>query len=423
LNAGINKIKLVLLKILVILNNCIFGITMDLFDNKRFVAHLDLDTFFVSVERLKNSKFIGKPLIVGGMSDRAVVSACSYETRKFGVHSAMPMKLAMRLCPHAIVVRGDMDSYSYYSRVVTDVVRETVPVMEKASVDEFYVDLTGVDRFFGCSQFMIELKNRIKKESGLPISYALASNKLISKVATDDAKPDGRKEILHGLEKDYLAPLKIQRMPGIGEKTSVLLLQMGVSTIKILSEIPVPMMHNLLGKNGIDLSRKANGIDPSPIIPYSEQKSIGTEETFMQDTIDMQFLNSELIRMTERLTFQLRKQERLTGCVTVKLRYANFDTVSKQMVISYTASDTVLLKKVKELFAKLYDKRMLVRLIGVRFSHLVQGSQQINLFEDTEEAVRLYQAMDAMRARYGDEAIKRAISVKEREKRERSPHF
>ncbi|WP_312698125.1 MULTISPECIES: DNA polymerase IV [Sphingobacterium] len=396
---------------------------MNLVDNKRFVAHLDLDTFFVSVERLKNSKFIGKPLIVGGMSDRAVVSACSYETRKFGVHSAMPMKLALRLCPHAIVVRGDMDSYSYYSRVVTDVVRETVPVMEKASVDEFYVDLTGVDRFFGCSQFMVDLKGKIQKESGLPISYALASNKLISKVATDDAKPDGRKEILHGLEKDYLAPLKIQRMPGIGDKTSMLLLQMGVKTIKILSEIPVPMMHNLLGKNGIDLSRKANGIDPSPIIPYSEQKSIGTEETFVQDTINMQFLNSELIRMTERLTFQLRKQERLTGCVTVKLRYANFDTVSKQMVISYTASDTVLLKKVKELFAKLYDRRMLVRLIGVRFSHLVQGSQQINLFEDTEEAVRLYQAMDAMRARYGDEAIKRAISLKEINKKDRSPHF
>jgi len=396
---------------------------MNLFDNKRFVAHLDLDTFFVSVERLKNSKFIGKPLIVGGMSDREVVSACSYETRKFGVHSAMPMKLALRLCPHAIVVRGDMDSYSYYSRIVTDVVRETVPLMEKASVDEFYVDLTGVDRFFGCSQFMMDLKNKIRKESGLPISYALASNKLISKVATDDAKPDGRKEILHGLEKDYLAPLKIQRMPGIGDKTSMLLLQMGVRTIKILSEIPVPMMHNLLGKNGIELSRKANGIDSSPIIPYSEQKSIGTEETFQQDTINMQFLNSELIRMTERLTFQLRKQERLTGCVTVKLRYANFDTVSKQMVISYTASDTVLLKKVKELFAKLYDKRMLVRLIGVRFSHLVQGSQQINLFEDTEEAVRLYQAMDAMRARYGDEAIKRAISLKNVEKKDRTPHF
>lgn len=384
---------------------------MDWQDTKRFVAHLDLDTFFVSVERLKNSQFVGKPLIVGGGSDRGVVAACSYETRKFGVHSAMPMKLALRLCPHAIVVRGDSDSYSHYSRLVTDVVADTVPVMEKASIDEFYVDLTGVDRFFGCSQFMIELKDRIRKESGLPISYALASNKLVSKVATDDAKPDGRKEIAHGLEKSYLAPLRIERMPGIGQKTSTLLQQMGVRTIKVLSEIPVPMMQNLLGKNGVDLSRKANGIDPTPIVPYSEQKSMGTEETFQQDTIDLKFLNSEIIRMTEKLAFQLRQSGKLTGCITVKLRYSNFDTVSKQMVISYTASDAVLIRKAKELFSKLYEKRMLVRLIGVRFSHLVHGSQQINLFEDTEEAVRLYQAMDAMRNRFGDEIVKRAISV------------
>ncbi len=379
--------------------------------NKRFVAHLDLDTFFVSVERLKNSAFVGKPLIVGGLSDRAVVAACSYETRKFGVHSAMPMKLALRLCPQAIVVRGDSDSYSYYSRLVTDVVQDTVPVMEKASIDEFYVDLTGVDRFFGCSLFMSELKEKIRKESGLPISYALASNKLISKVATEDAKPDGRREIEHGFEKDYLAPLHIKRMPGIGQKTSALLQQMGVKTIKVLSEIPVPMMQNLLGKNGVDLSRKANGIDLSPIVPYSEQKSMGTEETFQQDTIDMQFLMSEIIRMTEKLAFQLRQSQKLTGCITVKLRYSNFDTVSKQMVISYTSSDAILIRKAKELFTKLYEKRMLVRLIGVRFSHLVQGSLQINLFEDTAEAVRLYQAMDAMRYRYGDEVVKRAISL------------
>lgn len=400
----------VLLKKLVFLKSKLTK-EMDWQDTKRFVAHLDLDTFFVSVERLKNSQFVGRPLIVGGLSDRGVVAACSYETRKFGVHSAMPMKLALRLCPHAIVVRGDSDSYSYYSRLVTDVVADTVPVMEKASIDEFYVDLTGVDRFFGCSQFMVELKNRIRKESGLPISYALASNKLVSKVATDDAKPDGRKEIAHGLEKSYLAPLKIERMPGIGQKTSALLQQMGVRTIKVLSEIPVPMMQNLLGKNGVELSRKANGIDPTPIIPYSEQKSMGTEETFQQDTIDIKFLNSEIIRMTEKLAFQLRQSGKLTGCITVKLRYSNFDTVSKQMVISYTASDAVLIRKAKELFAKLYEKRMLVRLIGVRLSHLVQGSQQINLFEDTEEAVRLYQAMDAMRNRFGDEVIKRAISA------------
>lgn len=384
---------------------------MDWQDSKRFVSHLDLDTFFVSVERLKNSQFVGKPLIVGGLSDRGVVAACSYETRKFGVHSAMPMKLALRLCPHAIVVRGDSESYSYYSRLVTDIIAESVPVMEKASIDEFYVDLTGVDRFFGCGKFMSELKSRIRKETGLPISYALASNKLVSKVATDDAKPDGQKEVAHGQEKSYLAPLPIDRMPGIGRKTSTLLQQMGVRTIKTLSEIPVPMMQNLLGKHGVELSRKANGIDPTPIVPYSEQKSISTEETFQQDTIDMKFLNSELIRMTEKLAFQLRQSKKLTGCVTVKLRYSNFDTVSKQMVIPYTASDTVLIAKAKELFAKLYEKRMLVRLIGVRFSHLVHGSHQISLFEDTEEAVRLYQAMDILRNKYGEEAVKRAISI------------
>lgn len=384
---------------------------MDEGANRRFVSHLDLDTFFVSVERLKNSAFVGKPLLVGGLSDRAVVAACSYETRQFGVHSAMPMKLALRLCPQAIVVRGDADSYSYYSRLVTDVVQDTVPIMEKASIDEFYVDLTGVDRFFGCSQFMSELKAKITKESGLPISYALASNKLISKVATEDAKPDGSTEIAYGLEKSYLAPLHIARMPGIGDKTSSLLQQMGVRTIKVLSEIPVPMMQSLLGKNGVDLSRKANGIDLTPIVPYSEQKSMGTEETFQHDTIDMHFLNSEIVRMTEKLAFQLRQSQRLTGCITVKLRYSNFDTVSKQMVIAYTSSDAVLIRKAKELFIKLYDKRMLVRLIGVRFSHLVQGALQINLFDDTEETVRLYQAMDSMRNRFGDEIVKRAISI------------
>ncbi len=377
----------------------------------RFVAHLDLDTFFVSVERLKNSAFYNIPLIVGGAGDRSVVAACSYETRKFGVHSAMPMKLALRLCPQATVVRGDSDSYSYYSRIVTDIIKDTVPVMEKASIDEFYVDLTGIDRYYGCSQFMRELKDKIRVESGLPISYALASNKLVSKVATEDAKPDGNKEIAFGYEKSYLAPLSINRMPGIGEKTSILLKKMGVKTIQKLSEIPVPMMRNLLGKNGVDLSRKSNGIDTSPIIPYSEQKSISTEETFMEDTINIHFLNSEIIRMVEKLAFQLRQHKKLTGCITIKLRYSNFDTVSKQMVISYTSSDAVLIRKAKELFEKLYEKRLLVRLVGVRLSHLVEGALQINLFEDTEESVRLYQAMDAMRNRFGIEVVKRAIST------------
>ncbi|MBC7745307.1 MAG: DNA polymerase IV [Flavobacterium sp.] len=379
-------------------------------NNRRYIAHFDLDSFFVSVERLKNSKLAGIPLIVGGMSDRGVVAACSYETRAYGVHSAMPMKLALRLCPQAQVIRGDYDSYSHYSRLVTDIIRQEVPVLEKASIDEFYMDLTGMDKFFGCKKFTGELKTKVLRETGLPISYALASNKLISKIGTNEAKPNGQMEIDFGNEKPFLAPLSINKMPGIGDKTSNLLRQMGVETIKTLSEIPPVMLQSRFGKTGIDLSRKANGIDQSPVIPYSEQKSIGKEETFENDTINMDFLHAELVRMTENVAFQLRKQKKLCGCITIKLRYANFDTVSKQVVISYCSSDEILLQTAKELFKKLYDKRLLVRLLGVRLSHLVNGVQQINLFTDTEESVKLYQALDHIRNRYGEHAVCRAVS-------------
>ena len=378
---------------------------------ERHIVHLDLDTFFVSVERLKNEALKGKPVIIGGSSDRGVVASCSYEARKFGVHSAMPMKLARRLCPSAFYVKGDYDSYSQQSRLVTEVIQEQVPLMEKASIDEFYIDMTGMDRFFGCEKFTKELREKIVKESGLPISCALAVNKLVSKVATHDAKPNGQTTIPFGKEKPYLAPLPIRRMPGIGEKTSTLLERMGVENIRLLSEIPPRMMQNLLGKWGIDLSRKANGIDESPVIPYTEQKSIGTENTFESDTIDMAFLNSQLVRMTEKVGFELRQKRKLCGCIRVKLRYANFDTVSRQCIISYTSSDEVLLERAKELFAKLYDRRMLVRLVGVKVSHLVQGNQQIDLFQDTEEGVNLYQAIDWIKNRYGEKSLTRAITL------------
>lgn len=378
---------------------------------ERHIVHLDLDTFFVSVERLKNEALKGKPVIIGGSSDRGVVASCSYEARKFGVHSAMPMKLARRLCPSAYYIKGDHDSYSQQSRIVTQIIQEQVPLMEKASIDEFYIDMTGMDRFFGCRKFTQELRDKITRESGLPISCALAVNKLVSKVATHDAKPNGQTTIPFGTEKPYLAPLPIRRMPGIGEKTSVLLERMGVENIKLLSEIPPRMMQNLLGKWGIDLSRKANGIDESPVIPYTEQKSIGTENTFESDTIDMAFLHSQLVRMTEKVGFELRQKRKLCGCITVKLRYANFDTVSRQCIISYTSSDEVLLERAKELFAKLYEKRMLVRLIGVKVSHLVQGHQQIDLFQDTEEGVSLYQAIDWIKNRYGEKSLTRAITL------------
>ena len=380
-------------------------------NTERHITHLDLDTFFVSVECLRNPKLIGKPVLIGGSGDRGVVASCSYEARKFGIHSAMPMKIARRLCSHAIVVRGDMEAYSKYSRLVTDIVQDTVPLFEKASIDEFYVDLTGMDKFFGCKLFSDELKKKILKESGLPISYGLASNKLISKVATNEVKPNGQIEIPFGIEKIYLAPLSVAKLPGVGKQTALLLLKMGVETVKVLSEIPVEMMQNLLGKSGTDLWRKANGIDETPVVPFHEQKSISTENTFQQDTIDINFLNSELVRMTEKIAFDLRQQDKVTGCITVKLRYSNFETFTKQLTIPYTNADHILLKTAKELFSKLYERRMLIRLIGIRFTNLIPGNYQISLFDDTQETIKLYQAVDSIKKQFGEGLLIRAAGV------------
>lgn len=377
----------------------------------RNIAHFDLDAFFVSVECLKNPRLKGKPLLVGGSGDRGVVAACSYEARRFGIHSAMPMHLARRLCPQAIIIRGDMESYGKYSSLVTGIMQDTVPLFEKASIDEFYIDLTGMDKFFGCSLFAKELKQKVLKESGLPVSYALASNKLISKVATNEVKPNGMLEIGFGREKSFLAPLSVSKLPGIGKETAYKLVRRGVETIRTLSEIPMEMMETMLGKTGIDLWRKANGLDESPIVPYREQRSISTERTFETDTINLNFLHAELIRMTESIGFDLRRQDKLTGCLTVKLRYSNFDTVARQKTIDYTNADHLLLQTAREIFDKLYDRRLLIRLLGIRFTKLIPGNYQIKLYEDTQEQIRLYQSIDSIKRQFGEHAVFRAAGV------------
>jgi DNA polymerase-4 len=383
-----------------------------LIDNNRHITHLDLDTFFVSVERLQNPKLVGKPVIVGGDGGRGVVASCSYEARKFGIHSAMPMYAAKRLCSHAIIVKGDYEAYSKYSQLVTEVISDSVPMFEKASIDEFYIDMTGMDRFFGCSLFSSELKKKITKESGLPISYALASNKLISKVATNEVKPNGQLEIPFGNERSYLAPLNIVKLPGVGDKTKILLLNMGVQKVETLAKIPVELMLNLLGKAGAELHRRANGIDESPVVPFHEQKSISTENTFQQDTTDLKFLHAELSRMTEKIAFQLRCDNRLTGCVSVKIRYTDFETHNVQKSIPASNQDHILLKTVKELFTKLYTRRVLIRLIGIRFTNLLPGNYQINLFEDTQENINLYQAIDSIKKQFGEGRLVRGTGLK-----------
>ena len=375
------------------------------------ILHLDLDTFFVSVERLLNPELKNKPLLVGGVSDRGVVAACSYETRGYGIHSGMPMKMARELCPEARVIRGNAGTYSKHSDVVTDIIKEEVPLFEKSSIDEFYADLSGMDRFFGCYKYATELRQRIIRETGLPISFGLSVNKVVSKVATNEAKPNDQIKIDAGYEKPFLAPLSVKKIPMVGDKTYQTLRNLGIRQVKTVQEMPVDIMQRVLGAQGKVIWKRANGVDNTPVIPFSERKSISNERTFDRDTIDVHRLKGILIAMTENLAYQLRRGEKLTACVTVKIRYADFNTYSKQMRIPYTSADHLLIPKVLGLFKTLYNKRMLVRLIGVRFSHLVSGSYQINLFEDTEEALNLYQALDHIRNRYGDRSVIRASAM------------
>jgi DNA polymerase-4 len=372
---------------------------------------MDLDTFFVSVERKMNSALIGKPVLVGGTGDRGVVASCSYEARSYGIHSGMSMKMARQMCTEAIVVKGDHEQYSKYSNIITDIIKETVPVYEKTSIDEFYMDLTGMDKFFGCFKFATELRYRIIKETALPISMAMSSNKTVAKIGTGQAKPNGQIEIVHGDEKNFLAPLSIKKIPMVGEKTYQLLRNMGIEKIKTIQEMPVELMQQVLGENGLMIWRKANGIDVSAVEPYDERKSISTESTFEKDTIDVTFLKQMMISMTEKLAYQLRNENKLTSCVTVKIRYSDFNTYTMQSRIAYTALDHTLIDKAKELFDKLFQKRLLVRLIGIRFSYLVQGNYQFNLFDDMREKILLYDAMDKLRNRYGIDAVQRASAM------------
>ena len=374
------------------------------------IIHMDLDAFFVSVECLLNSKLKGVPLIVGGSSNRGVVASCSYEARKFGVHSAMPINMALQLCPDAKIISGDMDAYSKYSHMITEIIKEESPLFEKASIDEFYIDASGMDRFFGSVKWSKELRQKIIKETGLPISMGVSVNKMMSKVLAGEYKPNAEKHLSQNEVRGFLDPLSIKKIPMVGKKTAQFLSEMGVGQIKILRQMPVKMLEQAFGKNGKVLWHKANGIDPSPVVPYIERKSISTECTFGQDTTDIGKMKVILMAMVEKLTFKLRESQKLTSCVAVKIRYSNFDTETKQARLAYTASDQILVKQVLALFKQLYQRRMLIRLVGIRFSGLVHGNYQINLFDDTEETIKLYQALDKIRGKYGQTSIIRAAT-------------
>jgi len=374
---------------------------------QRQIAHLDLDSFFVSVERLRNKAYIGKPLIIGGTSNRGVISSCSYEARAYGLRSAMPIKQAKLLCPEnvGIYITPDMDEYSKHSKIVTQIIEEKSPLYEKSSIDEHYIDLTGMDKFFNCLKWSRELRQTIIKESGLPISFGLSVNKTVSKIATDQSKPNGELYVPQDRVLPFLSPLHVSKMPMVGAKTNEQLKQLGINTIEGLRQVPLQLLQKVFGKSGISLWEKAHGIDTSPVEPYSERKSISSEITFNKDTIDIKMLDEVISGMVEDVCFQLRKEEKVAGCVVIKLRYSNFDTHTIQQKISLTAFDHEIISIAKQLFKKLYEKRMLIRLIGVKLTELCQGNQQINLFDNTTEQISLYQTLDKIKKRFGNNSV------------------
>lgn len=379
---------------------------------QRYIAHLDLDSFFVSVEMLHNPSLKGKAVIVGGSRDRGVVTTCSYEARKFGVHSAMPMKTAMKLCPHAILVRGTRSEYSRYSRWVTDIIAAKAPLFEKASIDEFFIDLTGMDKFFDPYQWTIDLRAEIIDKTQLPISFGLATNKMVAKIATDEAKPNGYLFVQPGMEKAFLAPLPVNKFSGVGEHTFQVLKEMGIHTIKDLSETPIATLEKRLGKYGADLWQKSQGIHNGEVHSYHEAKSISSENTFEENTADTAFLLSELVRMTEKVAYELRQDGKLAGCIAVKIRYPNFETTSRQTTIDYTLRDDELIPQAIDLFHKLYRKGQPVRLLGVRLSELTNHAVQGSLFDDAAKKNNLYKAIDDVKNKFGKSSLAKARTIK-----------
>ena len=374
---------------------------------QRIIAHFDLDSFFVSVEVLNDPSLKGKPVFVGG-SERGVVASCSYEARKLGIHSGMPSKKALLICPQAIAVKGNYSEYSKYSRWVTQIIASKAPLYEKASIDEFYIDLTGMDQFFNPLQWTIDLRSQIMEETKLPISFGMGSNKMIAKIATGQAKPNGYLQVAFGKEQEFLSPLLINKIPGVGDYTNEVLQSMGIFTIGDVKLFEPAQLEERLGKWGLELWQKSFGIHTGEVCQYHEAKSISTENTFEENKTDMNFLMGEIVRMSEKIAFELRQEGKLAGCVAVKIRYHDFETVSRQTTIPFTYAEDEIIPIVKDLFHKLYKRGIPIRLLGVRLSELTMVSLQTNLFDNTAKKSDLYMAIDDVKKRFGKVKIRRA---------------
>lgn len=382
---------------------------------QRYIAHFDLDSFFVSVEMLQDPSLLGKAVVVGGSRDRGVVTTCSYEARKFGVRSAMPMRKAMELCPHAIIVKSSYGQYAKYSAWVTNIIAANAPLYEKASIDEFYIDLTGMDTFFNPLEWTIRLRKTIMDETGLPISFGLATNKLVAKIATDEAKPNGYLFVTPGKEKEFLAPLPVEKLGGVGKKSHQTLLGLGIYTIGDILKYDAGLLEKALGKWGSQLVRQANGLSDSVVSPHRESKSISAENTFEENTADINILLAQLVGQAERVSYELRQEKKYATCVAIKFRNANFETSTRQINIPATIADSDIIKAATDLFTKLYVPGTMVRLLGVRLAGLTDTGAQTNLFDNKTEQHALYEAIDSVKNKFGKSLLRKARTIKKPE--------
>jgi len=323
----------------------------------------------------------------------------------------MSSRDAFRLCPDAISVHGNHALYSEASKEVTAIIHDMAPLYQKSSVDEFYIDLTGTDRFYDPYKLASQLRQRVIRETGLPISFGMASGKTVAKMATNQAKPNGQLFVPHGSEMQFLAPLNINRIPGLGESTAQKLYQYGIEKIGDLQRVELRFLETVFGKAGRWMYDRARGIDHAEIVHHSERKSISTEHTFNSNIADGRTLEAILVSMTEELSGKLRRENKLASCLAIKIRYANFETHTQQEKIPLTAAEHILIPGVKNLLKRSWNQHRAVRLIGVKLSQLTTGSYQINLFEDNEQQISLYQAMDKINFKFGDKTVCRAAGM------------
>ncbi len=393
---------------------------------ERIIAHIDMDSFFVSCERLVDHSLVGKPVIVGGRKgERGVVCSASYEARPFGVHSGMPLRTAEKLCPQALFVPGQHKLYSKYSRRVYALLKRIAPVVEYASIDEFYLDFTGCESLYGndLQAMALKVKESVFDRTQLTCSVAIASNKYVAKIAGKTVKPSSGSKtgvivVPEGKEQDFLSALNIERLHGAGEKTQPRLKEMGIKTIGDILSIPLPKLKKTFGESGGEwLYHAARGMDDSPVEPFHFAKSVGNETTFDQDTDDPERIRRTLSWLSEKSCYRLRRLGKKARTVTLKLRYSNFETLTRAKTIPETDDDAQVLKAVQELFGDFHEKNRKVRLLGVTLSKLERSEEGNWLFPemDSKKKEALYKSVDAIKRKFGFYKLEKASSLDPKE--------